>query len=69
MDIESEMRRVARTSGFSMLKISREANIPYAAVHRFVAGSGGITLATAAKLAKLLGLELRRVRRPVKKGR
>ncbi len=60
--IDKQLREAARASGLSMKAISERAGIPYAAVHGFVARDRGLTLATAAKLAALLGLELRPVR-------
>lgn len=62
--IESQLREAARASGLSIKAMSDRARIPYAAMHRFVTNDeGGITLKTAAKLARLLGLELRRVQK------
>ena len=65
--IENQLRQAARKSGLSIKAMSDRASIPYAAMHRFITNdAGGITLKTAAKLAALLGLELRRKQRPAK---
>lgn len=63
MDIETQLREAARKSGLSMKRMSDEADIPYAAVHNFVASGRGLTMRTASKLARLLGFELRPVKR------
>ncbi|MEE9296466.1 MAG: helix-turn-helix transcriptional regulator [Phycisphaerae bacterium] len=63
-DIDEQLREAARNSGLSIKAMSDRAGIPYAAVHGFVRSDGRtMTLRTAAKLAVLLGLELRPVRR------
>jgi plasmid maintenance system antidote protein VapI len=43
----------------SIRELSLQADIPYSVAHRFVTGGAGITLQTAAKIATVLGLELR----------
>ena len=68
VDLEKQLRDAARKSGLSMLAMSQRANIPYAGVHSFVARERGLTLATASRLATLLGLEFRPVRKKTKKG-
>jgi len=67
-NLEKQLRDAARASGLSMLAMSKRADIPYAAVHNFVASERGMTLMTASKLATLLGLEFRPVRKKTKKG-
>lgn len=57
-DIEKQLREAARRSGLSILALSKRWGVSYAVAHRFVTGTGGITLKTAAKLARTLGLEL-----------
>jgi len=67
-DLEKQLRDAARASGLSMLAMSVQAGIPYAAVHNFVASERGLTLMTASKLATLLGLEFGPVRKKIGKG-
>jgi plasmid maintenance system antidote protein VapI len=69
VDLERQLRDAARKSGLSMLAMSQRADIPYAAVHSFIARERGMTLATASKLATLLGLELRPSGRKRKAGK
>ncbi len=69
-DIELELRKAARRSEMSMLALAREADIGYAAVHGFLTGDRRISLRSAAKLARVLNLELKPRPRPVnRKGR
>ena len=45
-------------SGLSRFEWARRAGIDYSAVHGFVAGSRDMTLRSASRLCKVLGLEL-----------
>ncbi len=65
-DIEQQLHDAARQTGLTILALSKRWGVPYAVAHRFTTGTGGITLKTAAKLATVLGLELRPVRRTAK---
>lgn len=62
--ITSVLRKAACADGRSIFALARDAGIPYPALHRFMRGDktgakGGLTLMTADKLARVLGLELR----------
>lgn len=63
IDLAKQLRDAARKSGMSMLALSQRAGVPYAGIHTFMVKEGGLTLTTASRLAELLGLELRPVRR------
>ncbi len=65
-NIEQQLRDATRQSGLSILALSKRSGVPYSAMHRFVTGAGCVGLRSAAKLAKVLGLELRPVRRSPK---
>ncbi len=58
-DIEQVLLHAARTSGQTIAELARRAGLPYSAAHGFVRSERAITLKSAAKLAKALGLELR----------
>ena len=58
-DIERQLKNAARKSGLSMKALSDRSGVFYSAVHGFMTSDRGITLRTAAKLARVLGLELR----------
>ena len=64
MGIDEQLKRAARDSGHSIKRLAELADVHYSGMHRFYTTGGGITLTTAAKLAKVLGLELRQVRKP-----
>ena len=63
---ENEManliRERFRKSGLSIKKLADLAGVPYAAAHGFVRGTRDPVLSTAAKMCKVLGLELRVIR-------
>ena len=61
--IADQIRTTFRESGLSMKALSDRSGVFYSAVHGFLTGDQDITLKTAAKLTKTLGLELRPVRR------
>ena len=58
-DIEQQIRNAVERSGLNMFQLSRRTGLRYATIHRFVAGGRGLSLRSAAKLCKLLKLELR----------
>lgn len=66
MDIEKRLRRAVLKSRMSRRRLAKLVHVDHAVLSRFASGSRTITLTTAAKLAKGLGLELRPRR---KKGR
>ncbi|MGB2987162.1 MAG: helix-turn-helix transcriptional regulator [Phycisphaerae bacterium] len=62
-DLAGQLRAAFAESGLSRFELARRAGISYAIVHRFIGGDRSITLGTASKLAHVLDLELRPVRR------
>jgi plasmid maintenance system antidote protein VapI len=67
-DLTEQLRRAIRASGLSAFRIATDANVDRAIMSRFVSGGRGITLNTAGRIARYLGLELRQVRKPKRKG-
>ncbi len=67
MDIEAQLRHKAKASGLSIKALADAAGLHYASLHGFVNGRS-LALASAAKLARALGLELVE-RRRTQKGR
>ena len=63
--MRAELLKAFEASGLNRFAWSKQADVEYSAVHGFVEGSRDVTLATASKLADVLGLELR----PERKGR
>ncbi|MHC4476565.1 MAG: helix-turn-helix transcriptional regulator [Planctomycetota bacterium] len=64
-DIEMQLKQAILGSGMSRYKLSKITGVPASVLCTFVNGKRSITIGTAAKLARALGLELR----PRKKGR
>ena len=63
--MRAELLKAFEANGMNRLAWSKRADVDYSAVHGFVEGSRDVTLATASKLAGVLGLELR----PKQRGR
>lgn len=57
------LQQAIRDSDFSQSEVARRAGIDVGQVSRFLRGERGMTLATAAKVADVLGLDLRLVRK------
>ena len=57
------LQQAIRNSDFSQSEVARRAGIDVGQVSRFLRGERGMTLATAAKVADVLGLDLRLVRK------
>lgn len=56
------LRQAVADAGLSMLQVSKRAGIPYKCAHAFIVGYGDVMLATASKIADVVGLELRPVK-------
>ena len=64
-DIELQLKQAILDSGMTRYRLSKITGVPASVLCTFVNGKRSITIGTAAKLAKALGLELR----PSEKGR
>jgi transcriptional regulator with XRE-family HTH domain len=64
-DIEVQLRDAIQGSGMSRYEIAKRAGVTNSQLSLFLSGQRSLTLTSAAKSARVLGLELR----PVKKGR
>ena len=63
------IRQVFRKRGWSIKRLADESGLPYASAHAFILATRDPTLSTAARMCRVLGLELRPVRgRQRKKG-
>lgn len=62
MDIEERMRQAILQCGMSRAELSRRCGVAEAVLSFFVNGHRTLTLRTAAKVARALGLELRPVK-------
>jgi transcriptional regulator with XRE-family HTH domain len=64
-DIEVQLRDAILGSGMSRYEIAKRGGVTNSQLSLFLSGQRSLTLTSAAKIARVLGLELR----PVKKGR
>jgi plasmid maintenance system antidote protein VapI len=64
--IDQQLRESIAKSGLTAYRIANEAGIAIPVVARFISGERDLRLATAAKVAYVLGLELRPIRRKAK---
>lgn len=67
-DMTEQLRQAIRDSELRPAEIAREAGIGYASMYDFLNGKKGLSLTVAARIAKVLNLELRPVKRR-RKGR
>lgn len=61
-DLTGLLRDSFRRSGLSIKALSDRAGVPYASVHAFAAKGCDVTLRTAGKLCRVLGLTLKPVK-------
>lgn len=62
-DIEEQLRRAIRTCGMTRYRLSKLTGVSDGVLANFVNGKRSLTMRTAAKLAKGLRLELRKMER------
>lgn len=58
-DLGEQLRGAFAKSGLTRNALARQSGVSYAVVHRFIGGERDVTLATASRLCKVLGLVLR----------
>lgn len=59
VDLAEQLRQAIRRSGLTRNQIAKRTDLSYAIVHGFVAGTKDLRLATASKIAAIVGVELR----------
>ena len=57
------IRQAIEDSGLTAYMLSRKTGLTVSPLMRFMRGEAGMTVATAEKLAPVIGLELRRIKR------
>ena len=57
-NLSGALRAAVRATGLPLNAVARAAGIPQPVLHRFMAGQRDLTLRTADRLARHLGLEL-----------
>ena len=68
-NLAEQLRAAVRAAGLTTYALARDAGIDRAVAVRFMNGERGLNLDSASKVCRLLGLQLRPVRRRSKKGR
>ncbi len=63
VDLAEQLRAAVRAAGLSTYALARDAGIDVAVAVRFMNGTRGMNLDSASRVATLLGLELRAIRR------
>ncbi len=58
-DWNDVFRRQIKASGLTIYRLSQDSGVNVAPLQRFMSGRHGMTLETAAKIARLIGVELR----------
>ncbi len=66
--IRKTIRCEAKRQGLSGYALAKLAGVPLRTAQRFMAGDVNVSAATAEAFAAVLGLELRKVRKPKTKG-
>ena len=64
-DIETQLREAIMSASMSQYRIAKDSGVAKSQLSLFLSGQRSLTLTSAAKIARVLGLELR----PAKKGR
>jgi len=57
------LRDAVRASGLSLYAISQRSGVKYPPLERFVKGRNGLTVDSAEKLGRVVGVELRPIKR------
>ena len=63
IELSEQLREAIRRSGFNRKQVADRTGISYSVIHGFMSGERGITLDTASKVAEVVGVELRAIRR------
>ena len=63
MSLEDQLRKAIKESGLPLYKLGERAGVSDGLLSHFVRGNRSMTLKTADKLARALGLELRHRRK------
>jgi plasmid maintenance system antidote protein VapI len=61
------LREAVRASGLSLYALARDSGVNVAPLQRFMAGEHGLTVDSAEKIGRIVGLDLRCVRRQVRR--
>jgi transcriptional regulator with XRE-family HTH domain len=59
IDLEEQFRRAIKDSGLSLYRLAKMTGVSHGVMSNFINGHRTLTLKTAAKLAPVLGVELK----------
>lgn len=59
VDLGAQLRQAIKRSNITRYEIAKRAELSYAVVHGFVAGTSDLRLSTASKIAEIVDVELR----------
>lgn len=62
------IREAIRASGLTLYAVAQKTGLNVAPLQRFMAGTHGVSVRSAEKIGRVVGLELRRVKRRAKTG-
>jgi ribosome-binding protein aMBF1 (putative translation factor) len=62
------IRKAIRASGLSLYAVAQDSGVNVAPIQRFMAREHGLTVDSAEKVGRVVGLELRRMRQDKRKG-
>lgn len=68
VDLRQQLRDAMERSGLTRKRIADETGLSYSMIHGLVEGTRDVRLDSASRIAKVLDLELRSVRRSKRKG-
>lgn len=57
------VRRAVKASGLSLYRVAKDSGVNVAPLQRFMVGQHGLTLDSAERIGRLIGLEIRPVKR------
>jgi len=63
MTFQEQIGRALKASGMSRFELSRRSGVAYSVIHRLLAGQNDVTLRTAERLCRVLGLGLTPIRK------
>ena len=65
-ELADNLKAAVTASKLSLYAIAKNSGVEYKSLHRFMAGTSGITLDNTAKLCKLFGMRFTKPQRHVK---
>jgi len=67
MTFQAQIGRALKASGMTRFELSRRSGVAYSVIHRLLAGQNDVTLRTAERLCRVLGLDLAPIRKSGKR--